>query len=87
MEDSYRQPLILEPGNCQEGKYEEKKEKRNQREVWEREVFIVESSRSALGGEGDSRWNWMELFAVFAGVRPHCHASGCDVFCFARHAC
>jgi hypothetical protein len=24
MEDSYRQSLILEPGNCQEGKYEEK---------------------------------------------------------------
>jgi hypothetical protein len=26
MEDSYRQPLMHEPGYCQEGKYEEEKE-------------------------------------------------------------
>ena len=31
MEDSYRQPLILEPGNCQEGKYEEKGEEEVER--------------------------------------------------------
>ncbi|PSS25603.1 hypothetical protein M430DRAFT_25382 [Amorphotheca resinae ATCC 22711] len=36
MEDSYRQPLILELGRCQEGKYD------FERRVWEGEEFILE---------------------------------------------
>jgi hypothetical protein len=46
MEDSYRQPLILEPGNCQEGKYEEKGREKG-RKAGERErIYTAEHASS-----------------------------------------
>jgi hypothetical protein len=43
MEDSYRQSPIHEPGNCQEGKYEEEeKEKRKSRGATR--IFIAEET-------------------------------------------
>ena len=47
MEDSYRQPLMLEPGNCQEGKYEEEKRKKRKGRRIERRRDFYTRIRSA----------------------------------------
>jgi hypothetical protein len=46
MEDSYRRPLMLEPGHRQEGKYEEEKKKERKRRK-KSEEFIL-ASRAKL---------------------------------------
>jgi hypothetical protein len=41
MEDSYRQPLILEPGHCQEGKYDFRKRVREAASTYTLEILEI----------------------------------------------
>lgn len=66
MEGSYRQSLIHELGSCQEGKYEEEKEKRGRRR---------REAREFIAGELQLRANKRDLFAVVC--RGHVQNSWC----------